>query len=613
MNKNVAQVVVGLPVAGPFDYAVSPEDRAVLALGQRVVVPFAGRQMTGYVVGFAEASVHKELKTIGRILDDGPILSSQQLVLTRRVAERYGCSWGEAIEASLPFAIRNRKKLALGAAGVGAATPVSPPPILIVTPPENPFPEAVAREVRDTVARGETVLYLAPDGVRAGFLEVRLRAGLTCRVARLDPAQGKRYIESWLAARRGEADVVLGVRSAVFTQLPRLGLIVIDEEQSYGYVEDQAPFYHAREVAVMRAALEGCRVAVVSCAPTVEAWEWVRQSGEAVRLPCEPPPAGLSVMDLGNYKPQGATYLVDPCREALRQVLERNERVLVLLNRRGFSGWARCSECGAGVSCPRCDIGLVYVQEKKKAVCLRCGHSQPVDQRCPECGSGRLVMAGSGVERVAQNLARVFPAARAACYERESEGIADGVTLLVATQAVFRETGRWRPDVSCLLDADAQLGRFDFRGGQKIFSQLMALRWWTRQTVFVQTAQPGHPAFVAARQGNLEGFYRQEADTRRELGLPPFACLGSIVVRSTNIDHARDQAEAVAAALGGEAEPGLETLEPQPDVQAKVRDQYRFVVTVKGPNPGALVAAYQRARQACRCRRGTVMTIQIDP
>lgn len=612
--KTVAQIVVGLPVDGPFDYRVPEELRDRIALGHRVSVPFGPRNMTGYVIGFIAQTHTGTLKRIDRLLEDQPLLSFQQIELSRWMASYYGCSWGEAAETLLPFAVRKKKTLPLESSGKAFAAVVhSHQQELFLAQDSEASMEEIIRRIKRCMNEERGVLLLAPDRAAADKIYQCLESRLGRPVIRLDTGTAKAQTQNWLDARHGLAKCVLGLRSAVFTPLKDLGLAVMFGEHQYGYQEDQAPFYHARDILVKRAQAEGFDIIFSSPSPTVELWSGVEEKNISLAVFAKDQLAQAQLIDLTNYKPARESFLSFPLADTVGKALDNGERVLIIYNRRGFNTLIKCTDCGHVVVCGRCNVPYAYIDEDKKMSCPSCGVKAETVKQCPSCGAGMLHFYGEGIERIERNLAKFFPQAYLATFDRDTKKISKRANLIIATQAVLKVLDDLRVDLAGVLDIDAALSHFDFRCQQKVFSLLMEVRAAVRGKVFIQTKNPGHIVLDCLVKNETERFYRHELDVRRETGFPPAKHLLAVMIRGENEDAVSAWANEIHERLLERPPDDLEILAPQPDFQPKLRGKFRFMIMIKCLDVIPAVQYIKTVLGSVKKKRGVVMTIHVDP
>ncbi|MFP4472394.1 MAG: primosomal protein N' [Candidatus Omnitrophota bacterium] len=613
ISKNIAQVVVGIPAEGPFDYAVPPEMREVLAPGCRVKVSFGRKTVTGYVVGFTEKSAHPRLKPVLRVMDARPVLGGHMLELGEWLSRYYGCSLGEALETMLPFSVRKRQRLSF-------SLPESPPEVqtrpeqgtLIIEQNAQQLYQDVAQVVERCLEQNRSVIILAPDAWTAEDIQKSLSFRIEKDVLRYDLKTAKKQIEVWTALRSGRAHVVVGLRSAVFAPVRDLGAMIILHEDQYGYQEDQTPHYYAVRVSRERCSREGAHLYLTAAAPRVETWFAVERGELKLNILREDTqPGTINALDLTNYKPRRGSSLAYPALQEAQRTLEAGGRVVIFYNRRGFSRVIHCRECASSLRCPRCHVPLTYIYKDRKFVCPACASAQEPVDKCPDCGKA-YEHYGEGIERLESNLARFFPLSRIRCFDAGTSRFPVDAQVLVATQAAVSRLvpGQWQCAV--ILDADAMLERFDYRAHQKMFSLLMRFRTAVNGKIFVQTRQPLHPVIQSARTGSLEKFYRGEIKTREDLQLPPFAHSLMIALRGKREERVAGQAEVIYQKLDQDSGVLFEVLAPQPDFQAKLRDQYRYIIMAKSQD---VESAVRRARQVVSTvsrRSGVTVTLQVD-
>jgi primosomal protein N' (replication factor Y) len=616
--KSIAQIIIGLPVDGFFDYLIPDHLIGRLSIGQRVAVPFGRKKAVGYIAGFSDHSDIKTLKALDEPLEDFPLVLENQLELGRWIADYYGCSWGEAVEAMLPFSVRQKKTLALrGKIGDrhhfseekegkknGACH-------LFLSQDEDAAWEDVVRHVKGCLDQGKGVLFLAPDHIVSGRIYRYFENVLQVPIARLDSGPSKRQVEYWLGVRHGETICAIGLRSGVFTPVKNLGLAVMFGEQQYGYQEDQAPFYHARDILLKRAANEGFHVIFSSVAPTVELWSAAEAQRFAVKSFSKEPLAACQLIDLRNYKPKRESYLSIPLADAVGKALDRGERVLIIYNRRGFNTLTKCGSCGHVIACQRCHVPYVYVYGEKIMRCPSCGGKQAVVKQCPECRQA-LLQYGEGIERIESNLARFFPQANITTFDRDTKTVPKRANLIIATQAVLRVIRELNIDLAGVLDIDAALSRFDFRCQQKVFSLLMEVRASIRNQVIIQTKDPRQGVLDCVVKNEMERFYQQELEIRRETGFPPVKHLLAVMLRGENEGAVTAQAEMIYEKISAQPMVGMEILPPQPDFQPKLRGKFRFMIMTKCLDVVSAVHYIKTVLGSVKKKHGIVTTIHVD-
>lgn len=474
------------------------------------------------------------------------------------------------------------------------------------------------------IAKGKSVIVMVPEIALTPQVVTRFSARFKDRVAvmhsQLTP--GQRHDE-WLRIRRGEADVVVGPRSAVFAPTSNLGLIIVDEEHDGSYKQDGDPRYDARDVALQRAAEEGATLLSGSATPRAEGWERSRHIKLPERVDGNPLPP-VKLLDMNGQR----SALHQETSAALAAVAAGGQKAIVLLNRRGWSNFLSCQDCGHNWICPNCDVTLVLHWEQRAMRCHHCGHRERVPDQCPECQSVAIARHGTGTERLQSELraaiggqAEVFrlDADTAAkhgvtsvlgAFERASSGI------LVGTQMVAK--GHDFPDVALgvVVDADSTLNFPDFRAEERTFALVAQLagrsgRGSADGRVLVQTRSPETRALRLAAKHDSEGFVSEELERRLAFAYPPFGHV--IRLRAAAEDFERAQATAELLARTIEIR-DARLLGPTP--LFKRQGLERFQLEIKAHDRQAAVAEVRAAVEfvaASKVARSVKLSVDVDP
>ena len=452
--------------------------------------------------------------------------------------------------------------------------------------------EAVAEALRQK----RQVLVLLPEIALTEPFLTRFTARFGCEpVAWHSDLRSSQRRRAWRAIATGEAAVVVGARSALFLPYPRLGLIVVDEAHEPSFKQEDGVQYHARDVAVMRASFEQVPVILASATPAIETKQMV-ELGRYRELTLTGRFAGATLpeirtLDLTQDPPPRGRWLAPSLVAELEANLEAGEQSLLFLNRRGFAPLTLCRTCGHRFQCPNCTAWMVEHRLMHRLACHHCGHVMPPPKACPECGEeDTLVACGPGVERIADEVAALFPDARTAIVtsdtiwspQRAAEFVrsmeAGEIDIVVGTQLVTK--GYHFPNLTLVgvVDADLGLQGGDLRAAERSFQQISQVagragRGDKPGRVLIQTHDPEAPVIAALASGDGPGFYAAETEARREAAMPPFGRLAAIVV------SAEDQGEADAAARRiGAAAPrveGMAVYGPAPAPLAMLRGRHR--------------------------------------
>lgn len=482
--------------------------------------------------------------------------------------------------------------------------------------------------IADARARGKGTIVLAPEISLTPQLLARLRARLGERVAlwhsAMSPAE---RAESYARLRSGEADVVVGARSAVFAPVADVGLVIADEEHDGSYKQDSSPRYDARQVAYRRAQQAGALVVYGSATPRPETWRALPRVSLPARVDGSSPPR-VRVVDMRTQPPGPVSR---PLARALRDAMGRGEKAVLLLNRRGFSLSAVCRGCGWVAECPDCDVALVHHRDPPRLVCHHCGFEAGVPTVCPACGAAEILRAGVGTEGLDEAIARIVPDARRVRLDASSTASRGAVTalledfsrpgaaVLLGTQMVAK--GHDLPDVTvaAIVDADAALARADFRAEERTFDLIVqtagrAGRRGEPATVIVQALEPEARAVRLAADAAVAEFLDGELRRREEHRMPPFSHLVRLVVEGPDRTSTFDAAAGLAADLVALGAEGLDVLGPAP--MHRLRGRWRRAVTLRAPRAATAVrplAALLAARGKALADAGVRVGVDVDP
>jgi primosomal protein N' (replication factor Y) len=438
---------------------------------------------------------------------------------------------------------------------------------------------------------------------------------------------------AWRAIASGEAQVIVGARSALFLPYARLGLIVVDEAHEVSFKQDDGVRYNARDVAVIRARFEGIPVILASATPALESMH-LADTGiySRIELPARFGGASLpeiAVLDLREEPPERGRWLAPRLVEAMRERLAKGEQSLLFLNRRGYAPLTLCRHCGYRFQCPNCTAWLVEHRFSHRLACHHCGHEVPSPDACPECGTGDcLVACGPGVERIADEVAELLPEARTALVtsdtlntpERIAEFVAAAeeglVQVIIGTQLVTK--GYHFPELTLVgvVDADLGLEGGDLRAGERTYQQIAQVagragRGEKAGEVLIQTRHPEAAVIAALAAGDRDAFYAAETEARRDAGAPPFGRWAAIIVSS------EDEAEArhAARAIGGTrpSHPDLAILGPAPAPMALLRGRYRYRLLINARRSAELQRIVGEWLGALNFPQGVRVSVDVDP
>lgn len=492
--------------------------------------------------------------------------------------------------------------------------------------------EAVAQCLR----KGRQALVLLPEiALTAEFLH-RVEARFGARPAEwhsgITVTERRRC---WHLLGTGEAQVVVGARSALFLPFRDLGLIVVDEEHDPSYKQEDGVLYNARDMAVLRASLCGAQVVLASATPSLESWANA-QSGKYARHDlgerygvAELPE--MRAIDLRSEVLPADRWISPTLAKAAQARIADGEQVLFFLNRRGYAPVTVCRTCGSQVGCTDCDARMVEHRFQKRLMCHQCGATRPIPAACPSCGvEGRMSAVGPGVERLAEETAALFPDVRVAvlssdlfssarALKEQIGAIAQGgADVVIGTQLVAK--GHNFPNLTLVgvIDADLGLQGSDLRAAERTFQLVRQVsgragRAEKRGLALIQTAQPDHPVIQAILGGDEEGFWRTEAAARQATGMPPYGRLAAIILSAEDPAEAFDFGQRLARADGPLRAVGAQVFGPAPAPIARIRGRHRVRLLVKAPRGAALQQALSAWLAQMRPSSRLRLAVDIDP
>jgi len=503
--------------------------------------------------------------------------------------------------------------------------------------------EIYLQAIRAALDRGRTAIVLVPEISLTPQTVERFKgrfAGAQDPVAVLHShlSEGERHDE-WHKIHSGRARIVIGARSAIFAPLKNLGLIVVDEEHETTYKQEEAPRYHARDVAIVRAKIEKCVAVLGTATPSLESYHNAATGKYRLvtltrRIDERQMPL-MRVVDLRQERrrEKSAAILSEKLSQGIADRLEKREQTILFLNRRGFSTSLLCSNCGEARNCPNCSVALTFHRNPAVAgrlSCHLCGHTAAVPKKCPTCGKDALIYSGFGTEKVESTVSQIFPKAivrrmdadsmtRKEAYRETLRNFRTGkIDILVGTQMIAK--GLHFPNVTLvgIINADLALHLPDFRAGERTFQLLTQVagragRGETSGEVFVQTYTPFSPSIQFARHHDFAGYYQQELEFRERCDFPPFKHAILITVRSAHEARAKLSAETLQRRLkeGLPAEFILGEATPAP--LEKLQGQFRFHILIRGEAIMRLSRLVREAIDKLPFPEDVAVTVDVDP
>lgn len=655
-----------------YHYSISETLGGQLKIGHQVRVPFGFRAEIGYVVGFVDKSEVSRVKDIQEITSETPLFTEQSVALSKWLAEYYESFFITALRLVMPPGTRvkegrkkrkqkseSRKQIS-GDEGASLISDIGfrlsafsltqeqtnalvkinaaisegiPETFLLYGVTGSGKTEIYLQAIEAVLKRGKSAIVMVPEISLTPQLVERFRGRFGDHIAVLHSEfTQKQRASDWLRAARGEAQIVLGTRSAVFAPLKEIGLIILDEEYETTYKSEKSPRYHARDVALKLAELNNAVVVLGSATPAVETF-YKAGTGEYSRLDLrrridDRPLPPVELVDMREEMKQGNFGVLSGRLKAeLEKALTAGEQAILFINRLGFFTFVMCRSCGYVIECPHCAVSLVYSSNEKKLRCNRCGFSSQPPLTCPRCHSGSIKYFGTGTQRIEDEVAKLFPSARILRYDRDTTGkrgshevffrtfAAGKADVMIGTQMVTKGLDLAGVTLVGVVSADIGLHLPDFRAGEHTFQLLTQVagragRHHLPGQVVLQTYSPEHYIIKAAVNHDYQSFYEQEIKQREELGYPPFNKLISVLVSGADQKKVARNAADLGVFLRKRTD-GV--LGPIPAVIPRLRGQWRERILLKGPDLAPLKKAVEETLAKAVVPREIRVAVDVDP
>ena len=555
------------------------------------------------------------------------------LTILQKEVQR-SAAYFEGIESSQSLELNPEQKQACEA--VVGAIGKQQPPFLLQGITGSGKTEVYLQIIQGALDMGKTAIVLVPEISLTPQMTERFIARFGDKVAILHSglSNGEKYDE-WRKVERGEAQVVVGARSAIFAPLKNLGVIIIDEEHEASYKQDSNPRYHARDVAILRAQYNQAALVLGSATPSLESraragkgvYQHLRLTQRANPLASIPE---VQLIDFRDYIGQNETSnFTPPLIEAIQDRLDKKEQVVLMLNRRGYSSFVMCRECGTVDTCPNCDISLTLHMDTKTMNCHYCGFSKEIPHVCPNCQSHSIRYYGTGTQKAYDELAELFPDARIlrmdvdttrkkgshqALLEQFGKGEAD---ILLGTQMIAK--GLDFPNVTLVgvLNADTALNLPDFRSSERTFQLLTQVagragRAEKAGQVLIQSYNPQHYAIRFAKEQDYEGFYAYEMGIRRQLGYPPYYFTIGITLSHKKEEEVLRRAYQVMGILRSGLSDASIILGPTPKPIARTHNLYHYQILIKYRLEDELASTLNQVLALTQERENSELRLSID-
>lgn len=638
-NSLFVEVLLEKSLDRPLDYEVPESLREEIKIGARVEVPLKTSIKQGTITAIKHKSKFSSVRSIHRVLQPKAALSSDLWKLAEWMSQYYACSLQKVLRCFVPpnvrKAVRAKKEIEdLADDDFFATKPKSLTPEqsaclsnivsslqaekfaahLIHGVTGSGKTEVYMQAIQAALEQNKSAILLVPEIALTSQTIERLKARFQQKIAVLHHKKslGERS-QAWDLLLQSEAKIVVGARSAIFAPAQRLGLIIVDEEHDSSYKQsDEAPCYHGRDVAVMRAHLEQAVVILGSATPSLESYSNAKKgkyilsslSSRATSAPL--PKVHIIDMKTAYDKAGGFTHFSEELIEAMRQRLDAGEQTLLFLNRRGYRRQQLCANCRFILKCPHCDLALTYHLSSKILSCHLClFHTEP-PRCCPSCHSPEsLIFKGFGTEHVEKALHALFPHVRTLRMDKDTTQRKNShdelfmqfrshkADILIGTQMIAKGFHFPAATLVGVLNADSSLHIPDFRSGEKVFQLITQVAGRAGRAelpgeVILQTYIPDHPILAFAATQDYISFYEAEIQERQAFGYPPFCRLIKIIFASTDLAAVEQLALATHSQITALQLEKAHVLPVLPSGHAKIKDLFRFQFIIKTYHPSVL-------------------------
>ena len=666
------EIILNLPVNQGFTYSYIPPEKEkpelIPEIGKRAEIMFGNKKTQGFIINISDKIPEScpvepsKIKPIKRVIDKEPLFGKELIEMANWIARYYLCTLGEAVFSMIPSGRRDSSAGGFGfeeEVGKQKKNELSEEQKLAVEeilksrcgsitsekksdtslfhylygPTGSGKTEVFLSLAEKILETGKGVIYLVPEiGLTAQVVQaVSERFGNTAAVLHsgLTPSQ---RLSEWHRIMHKEARVVVGARSAVFAPVPDLGLIIIDEEHDGSYKSGNNPRYHARQVAMHRCTKLKIPLLMGSATPSVEAW-YGMQNGSIKRHLLTKRLAGgqmphISCIDLSYYPGDGC--ISKPLEDAINKTLSKGHQTILFLNRRGFTHFFRCNQCGYELVCKNCSVPLTYHKAENRLRCHYCGWSTYPPESCPQCGSLDIGSSGFGTEYIEAETRAKFPNARIVRLDTDIlknkeelietlEDFKNGkYDIMLGTQMVAKGLNFQKLELVGVILADAGLHMPDFRAGERTFSLITQVagragRYFPDGKVIVQTYSPGKGPVLYACQNRIEDFYGSELAEREMLDFPPFSRLLRLVFRSFNKGLAAETARDAVKILAEGAPHGMEIIGPAECPIEKINSSWRYQILLKGSSIIPLQTAARKLLFDYTHNQNVYIEYDVDP
>ncbi|MDA3850152.1 MAG: primosomal protein N' [Spirochaetaceae bacterium] len=646
MDDNIyyVELVFNLPVKQSFTYSFTDEKPSI---GMRAEAQLKNRKLTGLIISVGQQAPHGyKAKALLRLVDKEALFQEDSLDLARWLSDFYLCSLGEALFTMLPGgrvekeipamdldnSMDRVKNLELTEEQNLALKSISADPqgfwyLQGVT--GSGKTEVYLLLAEQVLKQNKSVIYMVPEISLTHQLIDPVKKRFPKRVAvmhsHLTPSQ---RLKEWRRILSGEADFIIGARSAVFAPVKSLGLIILDEEHESSYKAGSTPRYHGRQVAMYRASQSKALFIMGSATPSLEAWYSIKQGKiQAIQMSQRAAGGKLPTIKLVDMTREEGIFSELLIKE-INLTISQGKQVVLFLNRRGFSYHFHCRSCGYELTCHQCSVGLTFHKERSAMICHYCGYQRPVPPKCPSCNSFDVGYSGFGTEQIEHEMERLFPkvsllrldrdiASKKGETKRILKAFKEGESqVLLGTQMVAKGLNFPGVKLVGIILADTTLNLPDFRSPERTFNLVTQVagragRYSDDGVVILQTFRPQSPALQMAIKGELEEFFQEEWQTRKLLGFPPAARMIRLVFRSRVEEKAIAEAEKAAGIFKHWGAQDL--MGPAECALGKVSGNFRYQLLLRAKELSEIHGLVSHYMKEVELNSAVYIEVDIDP
>lgn len=612
-NKpEIANVAIPLPVDMLFDYYIPKRLSQRVQVGMRVCVEFNRKYIIGYVINCPSKSKFKKLKPIIDVLDSAPILTANTLKLAKKIKDYYVCSLGQALESMLPNTLKRTKTINVNfIINLQKKTFKETNVVYLQSLLESATYNYLRQEIIERINNKKRIILVIPE---IGRIKAAVEYFSSIPEIKLGIWHGRipkeSMIDLWDDLACDKIDLIIGSRSCIFAPISNLDLVIIEDEGNTSHKDDQVPYYHSIKIAQMRSDIEYCDIILTSLVPCAQTYQLISKKKIISKVLNTDKSLADVQFSKANYKDK-----IDIMIERdIESALEKKEKILIFLNRKGFATFIYCSKCNNSLKCNRCSSNLIFDYSKKVLICPYCNFKTEFVEICPTCNCAYVKFRGLGVEKLQSNLKRVFPAAKIISIEEFSKGsdTTANFDILVATKKVINFTDIC-PDITIVWNLDSMLNIGDFHSAENTYQLLSKLLLMSKKKMIICSGlNPDFYILRSLKNLNYKEFYRYELKARNELNLPPYYHIGLISIRSLQRKSVENISSRIQSYFESLRIKNIKTTDAYQTLHPRLRGKYYRYVLVKSKDFDLLNSVLKKTLEKFRSNK-VIITVNIDP